>query len=156
MTPSMPSPGSLGREMSRPASTRWTGSHACWACLWFGLGHTPRTVSALSSLGPCTGTSGQSLAYSWALTLPWQLGLPEYPVPLFLPFPSVGGSCLGLGYIYLLLVVRAVLILLAFRRQMGIGVLCVKYHYFITLRSNKWSVVRNGTRNRLLTFPWIK
>lgn len=66
----------------------------------------------------------------------WQSALGSESVPTAWIFYSVC-DCHGVQGIHLILTVRASLILLAFRRQIGRGLLGVKCHYFITLTSNK-------------------
>lgn len=72
----------------------------------------------------------------WVLNLYPQPGSSKVPASPSLPIYSVCGCHGGQG-IYLILTVRASLILLAFGRQIGRGLLGVKCHYFITLKSNK-------------------
>lgn len=72
----------------------------------------------------------------WVLNLYPQPGSSKVSVSPSLSIYSVC-DCHGVQSIHLILTVRASLILLAFRRQIGRGLLGVKCHYFITLTSNK-------------------
>lgn len=95
---------------------------------------SPGVVSILFSLG--VSSLGGLGSLHWVLNLYPQPESSNVPVSPSLPIYSMCGCHGGQG-IYLILTVRASLILLAFRRQIGGGFLGVKCHYFITLKSNK-------------------